>query len=222
MIMEKVILFGTGQVAALHYANLSHDSPYQVVAFTVDREYLPEEQLFGLPVVPFDEIQQVCPPADHRMLVSVSYRGVNSLRTEKYLRAKAMGYSCIRYVSSSARVSAGVEIGENTVIGHNTVLDPYVKIGNNVSIASGCTIGHHTEIQDHCFLAAGAVVSGSVTIEPACFLGAGAILRDRIHIARECVIGAGAVIMESTNPREVYLGSPARLLPITSDRLPLQ
>ena len=38
--MGKVILFGIGQVASRAYWYLTHDSQHEVVAFTVDREYI--------------------------------------------------------------------------------------------------------------------------------------------------------------------------------------
>ena len=49
--MEKVIVFGVGQLASLAYFYLTHDSPYEVTGFTVDRDYLKESEFFGLPVV---------------------------------------------------------------------------------------------------------------------------------------------------------------------------
>jgi sugar O-acyltransferase (sialic acid O-acetyltransferase NeuD family) len=219
--MNKIVLFGTGQVAALHYAHFVHNSSYKVVAFTVDRAFLKEKIYHDLPVVAFEEVEAIYPPDAYGMHLSISYRGVNRLRAEKYAQAKAKGYTLVSYISPAARVSQEAEIGENCTIGTNTVVDPYVKIGNNVSIASSCVIGHHTQVQDHCFLAAGVIISGSVTVEPYCFFGAGAVVRDRLKIAAESVIGAGAVILEDTTPQGVYLGKPADRLPIRSDQLPL-
>ena len=51
--MDKVVLFGNGQIASVVYYYLTYDSPYQVVGFTVDRSHIQEESLFGLPIVPF-------------------------------------------------------------------------------------------------------------------------------------------------------------------------
>jgi sugar O-acyltransferase (sialic acid O-acetyltransferase NeuD family) len=219
--MEKIILFGNGQVASFTYYQFSQDSPYEVVAFTVDREYIGEDRLFHLPVVPFEEVERIYPPGEHKMFVSISFRNVNRLRAEKYAQAKAKGYELINSISPKANVWPGLVIGDNCTIGTFTSVQPFVQIGSDVTIAGGCTIGHNTVIGDHCFLSAGVVVSGSVTIGPYCFLGSGAVIRDRVHIARECVIGAGAVILEDTLERGVYLGKQADLLPVPSDRLPM-
>lgn len=219
--MEKVILFGNGQNAAMAYFHLLHDSSYEVSAFTVDRTFLEDDTFCDLPVVPFEEIQSAYPPEAYKMLISVSFRGVNRLRAEKYHQAKEKGYELIRLISSRATTWPGQVIGDNVVIGANATLGAYVEIGSNVTIAAGCVIGHHTVIRDHCFLAAGCVISGSVTVEPYSFIGSGAVVRDRLTIARESVIGAGALILEDTVERGVYLGRMADRLPVTSDQLPL-
>lgn len=219
--MAKLILFGNGQVATHIHYHFSQDSDHQVVAFTVDRAYMNGETLLGLPVVPFEEVQERFPPEEHYMHVSISYRQVNRLRAEKYEQAKGKGYRLVNLISSRATTWKDLAIGDNCLIGANTNIDAYVEIGNDVHIAGGCTVGHHTNIGDHCFLAAGVVVSGSVTIEPYCFLGAGSVIRDRVRIAAGCVIGAGAVILEDTVEKGVYLGKQADLLPIKSDQIPI-
>lgn len=208
-------------MAGVAYASLSNDSAYQVSAFTVDRAYIKEDTLFNLPMVAFEEVETIFSPDEYKMVVSISFRRVNKLRAEKFYQAKAKGYQLISHISSKTTSPSNLVIGENSRIGSNCTLGPFVKIGDNVVVASGCIIGHHTVIKDHCFLAAGVVVAGSVTIEPYCFIGANATIRDRLTIAAECVIGAGSVILEDTQEKGVYMAKPAEKLPITSDKLPL-
>lgn len=218
--MKPVVLLGNGRVARLAHFYLTHDSDRQVVAFTVDRHYMTNDMLFGLPIVPIDEVVARYPPERFDMFVTVGYGRVNKFREERYLEAKSMGYELISYVSSTATVAADVEFGDNCFIMENNVIQPFVKIGNDVTMWSGSCVGHESVIEDHCFVAAHVVISGFVTIERNCFLGVNATLRDEITIARECVIGAGAVVMKSTREREVLVGPTGRLLPIPSDRLP--
>ena len=219
--MEKVVLFGTGAVAGDAYLYLSHDSPCEVVAFTKDRAHIKQDTLFGLPVAPFEDVESIYPPDEYKMLIAVGYMRVNRLRAEKYAQAKTMGYELINCVSSKATTWSKLSIGENCLIGPNSIIYPSAKIGNNVGIGPGCIIPHDTVIKDHCFLSAGVVLSGFVTIEPYCFLGTNATIRNDVTIARECVIGAGALILADTEERGVYMGKPADQLPISSDRLPL-
>lgn len=218
--MEKVVLFGTGQIASVFYSYLTYDSPSEVVAFAVDRKEIKEDTLFGLPVVPFENVASIYPSDEYRMFVAVSYKKLNRLRAEKYRQAKALGYQLISYVHSKATLSPDAVIGDNCIISPNSVILPHARIGNNVHIGSGTIVGHHTVIGDHCWVTAGALIMGTVIVEPYCFLGANATVRDRLTIARECIIGAGALILGDTQEREVYMGTSAERLPISSNELP--
>ena len=217
--MAKVILFGNGIVASVCYFYLTHDTPHEVVAFTVDKKYITDDTFFDLPVVPFEEITTLYPPDEYKMHISISFRGINKLREQKYLQAKDKGYELISYISSKAITWPGLVIGDNCFIHENTVIHPFSKIGSNVTIWSGVQIGHHTIIGDHCFIAIGASIAGVTTIESHCFIGANATIRDNITIASECVIGAGVVMLRSTKKSSVYVAQAPKLMPYSSERL---
>lgn len=217
--MNEVIIFGDKELAEIAHFYLTHDSEYKVRAFTVDREYLKNDQLAGLPVVAFEEVQDIYPPGRFKIIIPLSYKGMNQARANKYYEAKKKGYGFISYVSTKAITWPGLKIGENCFIYENNVIQPYAKIGNNVVLWSGNHIGHHSTIDDHCFLASHIVVSGGVHVEPYCFIGVNATLRDHITVGAHSLIGAGAVIMKDTAPHSVYAGCDAKKAAITSDRL---
>ena len=68
----KVVVFGAGDIAQLAHFYLTHDSPFEVVAFTVDRAFVTEPAFCGLPVVPFEEINARYPPDRFDMFVALS------------------------------------------------------------------------------------------------------------------------------------------------------
>jgi len=216
----KVIVFGNGEMASANYGYLSQDSPFEVAAFTADRAYIKETKLYGLPVVPFEDIKSLYPPDEYKMSVLISYRKLNRVRAEKYRQAKQKGYQLINYISSKASTFPGLNIGDNCFIWENASIGPFTTIGNNVFIGPGSVIGHHSIIKDHCFVSPHAVLLGSTTIEPYCLIGANSTIRDGgIVIARECIIGAGTLISKNTREKEVYTGNPAKLAKRKSDQL---
>lgn len=217
--MEKVIVFGNSVFAEHIYFLLKHDSPYEVVAFTVDRKYIKDETLLGLPVVPFETVESSYSPQEHKMTVAISFQKINRLREEKYLQAKTKGYQLITYVSSRATSFPGLATGENCIISENAIIGPYVEIGNNVFIGSGAIIGHHTVLKDHCFISPGAIILGGVTVEEYCLIGANATIKEEVNVARECLIGSGVSITKNTQERGVYFNPPAELYPKRSDEL---
>ena len=48
---EKVVIVGAGETAELAYEYFTCDSPYEVAGFAVEKEFLKQNELFGLPVV---------------------------------------------------------------------------------------------------------------------------------------------------------------------------
>jgi sugar O-acyltransferase (sialic acid O-acetyltransferase NeuD family) len=217
--MEKVVIVGASPAAVLSHFYLTHDSPYEVAAFTVDRQYIEVPELRGLPVVAFEEVESLYPPNDYSMMVAIFAGRVNKTRAEKYDQAKAKGYQLINYISSQAIISPDLVIGDNCFIGEGAICKPFVTIGNNAMILSGAYLGHDSCIKDHCFIAARAVLLGAVTLEPFACIGANATILDGITVGRASVIGAGVVINENTQEKGVYRVAPPTLLPLSSDRL---
>lgn len=217
--MRKVIIFGTSGFAEVVHFYLTHDSQYEIVAFTANKEFIDKKELFGLPIIPFENIEEKYPPDQYLMFIVVVYSKINKLRAKIFDDVKSKGYNLLSYVNSKAITWGKLDIGQNCFILENNVIQPFVKIGDDVIIWSGNHIGHHSTIGDHCFIASHVVISGNVKIGPFCFLGVNSTIRDGISIARECVIGAGAVILKDTKEKEVYTTDSTKLLPITSDKL---
>lgn len=217
--MKKVIIFGTGDFGKVVHFYLTHDSKYEVIAFTANKHTIKEKNLFELPIVPFEEIESIYPPEKYDMFIAIPYTEMNKIRARVFDEAKSKGYNLLSYVNSKAITWGELDIGQNCFILENNVIQPFVKIGNDVIIWSGNHIGHHSTIGDHCFIASHVVISGKVTIGPYCFLGVNSTIRDGIKIAKECVIGAGAVILKDTQEKEVYTVNETKLLTIKSDSL---
>ena len=217
--MAKIVIFGTGDLAELAHYYFTADTGNEVVAFTVDGEYIKEETFRGLPVVAFEAVEKTYPVQTHEMFIGIGYTRVNKARAEKYHQAKAKGYGLASYISSKATIFDNVQIGDNCFLLEGTIVQPFATIGNNVIIWSGSHVGHHSEIGDHCFLAPHAVISGRVRVEPFCFIGLNATVRDHVTIARECIIGAGALILHSTVERGVYKGTSAAPAKVDSSEI---
>ena len=202
--MAKVVVFGTSQWAELAHFYLTHDSPNDVVGFTLDRDYIESDQYKELPVVPFDEVEKHFPPGEFKMFIPISFKRMNHARAEKYEDAKNRGYELISYVSSKATTFPGFECGDNCFIFEDNTIQPFVKIGSNVIMWSGNHIGHHSVIKDHVMITSHVVISGCCTIEPYCFFGVNATVRDETVIARETLVGMGVTILKDTKEFEVY------------------
>jgi sugar O-acyltransferase (sialic acid O-acetyltransferase NeuD family) len=217
--MSPVVVFGNSDWADLAHMYLTHDSPHDVVAFTVDRDHLNGTEHRGLPAVAFEQVVKEFPPDRHRMFIPISYNNMNRLRAAKYEQAKAWGYRFISYVSSKAATWPGFSCGDNCFILEGNVIQPFVQVGHDVVMMSGNHIGHHSVIKDHVTITGHVVVSGRCTIEPYCFLGVNSTIRDQIVLAEGTLVGAGAVILQNTKEWQMYKAVATDAAGIRSDRL---
>jgi sugar O-acyltransferase (sialic acid O-acetyltransferase NeuD family) len=207
---DRVVIVGTGEWGAIALEYFSYDSPHEVVAFSAEAPFITTDVYCGLPVVPFEELAQAYPPSEYRAFVAVSDIQLNRVRRRLYQAVKALGFTCVSYVSSHAFALPNAEIGENTFVHENAALEFMVRLGNNVLIGAGTCIGHSSVIEDDCYAGPHVTVCGYSTVGRASFLGASCCIADGVSVAEDCVIGAGAVVLKDTKPRQVYVGSPAR------------
>ncbi|MBI5092969.1 MAG: acetyltransferase [Candidatus Hydrogenedentes bacterium] len=216
---KRLVIYGGGDIARVASVYFRKDSPYEVAAFTVPGKDVRLASMLGIPIVPFEEIEDRYPASDYTMFVATGFARVNAERAEIYETCKSKGYELATYVSSKAIHFDEFEIGDNCLVAEGNVIQPFAKIGNNVILWSGNFIGHNSQIGDHCFVTSHAVLSGGVQLGPYCFVGVNACFRDYVRIAPKCVIGAGTVILRNTKPGGVYAVRSSPPLPLDSEDL---
>jgi sugar O-acyltransferase (sialic acid O-acetyltransferase NeuD family) len=207
---REIVIVGVGETAEMAYGYFMHDSPYTVVAFSAEDEFVSEDSLHRLPVVALSELREAFGPDRHGAFVAISSTHLNRLRRRLYERVRGLGYECVSYVSSKAFIWNNVAIGDNVFLLENNVLQHRVRIGDNAVLWSGNHVGHQTVIEDHCFVSSHVVISGFCTIGRSSFLGVNCCFADGVTVGHDSVVGMGAVVVKDLAPRGVYVGNPAR------------
>lgn len=212
---DEIVIYGNGQMARMFYHFAKQVC--RVSAFTVDRELIGSPSYAGVPVVPFDEVEEHYPPARHRMITAVGFVKMNRIRDERYQAAKSRGYAFANYIHPSVVLHDDVTFGENNVILDHVSLHPSTRIGNSNFICSNTTIGHGCRIGDNCWINSGVSIAGETKLESNCFIGINASIGDNIVIAERCYVGANTLITRSTAPAEVFVSSHGERFPLNSD-----
>jgi sugar O-acyltransferase (sialic acid O-acetyltransferase NeuD family) len=202
----QLVIIGDGEFAQIAYEYFTVDSPYDVVGFSVEEPYLKRDELFGLPVRPFETLEGWFDPQVFRVFVAVTWTQLNRVRARLYRAVKEKGFSPVSYISSRAFVWRTAALGENCFVFENNVIQHKVTIGDNVILWSGNHIGHQSVIHDHCFLSSHCVISGYCEVGERSFLGVNCTLADHVTVGRDCLIGAGALITKSTEDAKIYPG----------------
>jgi len=209
---KEIILFGTGEIAELVYFYFTNDSEFKVVAFTADKDHISEGSFKGLPLIPFEDIENIFPPAKYGMHVALSYNKLNLIREQKYFEAKAKGYELVSYVCSKSVFWKDIAIGDNCLILENQTIQPTVKIGNNVMIWSGNHLGHGCVIKDHTYLSSHICISGHTVIGERCFVGVNSTFKDFISVGDRVFIAMGALVAKDVASDSVILGPKSTVL----------
>lgn len=217
--MAKVVIFGIQDFAELAHYYLKNDSEHEVVAFSVNKDYLPENRFFhDLPIVPFENIEKTYSPTDYKFFAPMAPQKMNKIREIVYNNIKAKGYQLISYVSSKATLFNN-SIGDNCFILENNTIQPFTSIGNNVILWSGNHIGHHSIIKDHIMFTSHVVLSGHCVVENYCTFGVNSTIRDGVEIAEGTFVAMSASIIKNTESWSMYKGSPAVKSEISTKKL---
>ncbi len=214
--MKDLIIFGTGKIAQVAYYFLRNKN--NIAAFTVDRNIMADKTLFNIPIIPFDAIQDLYPPEQYKMFVSVGYQRMNKLREEKYNEAKQKGYDFVNYIHPSVEWHENIEMGENNMIMDQVSIQPFVKIGNNNFFWSNSVVAHMSCVEDNCWITSGATIAGGSTIKSNAFIGVNAAIGNHITIERENFIGANTLISKNTKEKEVYISRDGEKYNLDSER----
>lgn len=216
---RKLIIFGDKSYAEIVYEYFTHDSDYEVVAFTVEKKYLSKTQFCHLPVVPFEDIATIYPPSEFDLHVAIVYGQLNRIREKICIAAKEKGYKLATYVSSRAFVWHNAKIGENCFIFEDNTVQPFVEIQNNVILWSGNHIGHSSIIENNCFISSHVVISGFCRLGHNSFIGVNSAIGNQVKIGANTWISPGAIITRDVPESSLVKGAKSGVVPLNEDVL---
>jgi len=207
---RKLVILGDSLFAEVAYECFTRDSEYDVVGFAVEQAYLRKDRLFGLPVVPIEQMSDYFPPREHDVYAAIIHTQLNRLRARLANAAERRGYRLASYVSSHAMVWPNAKLGKHCFIFMNNVVQPFATIGDNVVLWNTNIVGHHATVRDHVFVTGQVVIPGSCDIGSNCFLGVNTAMADGVTIGQDCFINLGTMITRSLEANKMYRGQPAK------------
>jgi len=139
---------------------------------------------------------------------------------DRWERARRLGFGPGSSIYDSAIVFGDVEVGEETWIGPNTILDGSgggLRIGAWCSISAGVHLYTHDTVR--WALSGGRMPKGvgATTIADRSYVGPHAVVRSGVTIGTQCVIGAGSYVNADVADRTIVAGSPARVIGTVSE-----
>ncbi|SEL13210.1 acetyltransferase [Roseovarius nanhaiticus] len=216
---QNLLIVGAGEFADIAYEYFTVDSPYTVVGFAVEKDYLTEDEKFGLPVVALEDSVTRFDPAKTEAHVAITSTQLNRVRERLIKKTQDCGYTLANFISPRAMVWRTAKLGVNVFIFENNVVQHGVQIGDGCVLWSGNHVGHQSVIGDYCFLSSHVVISGYCKIGARCFLGVNSTLADSVTIGADIFVGMAAVINKSFEDAGLILnGHPAEASRVSAYR----
>jgi len=216
--MKDLIIFGNGKIADVVFYYAKNECNLNIVAFTVDKEFIRDNRFHDLPVIPFENIEDDLKPDSHSMFIAIGYQDLNRLRGLKYLAAKKLGYEIVSIVSHESKLPLTVKYGENCFIMPPSIIHPEVELGNNTFVWSGAMIGHHTTIGNNCWLTSCTNISGAVKVGNNCFFAVNSTVGHGVNIGNNCFLGANTLVTKNLDNNKVVIEESSKVFRLESDQ----
>ncbi len=115
--------------------------------------------------------------------------------------------------SPHAIISAGVEVGEGSVICHSAVLSINCKVGAFSILNIGAILGHDAIIATNVIMSPKSMVAGSSWVSDNCFLGSGVIILENITVGSGVIIGSGSVVHRDIKENSIVMPKVNKVFP---------
>ncbi len=139
---------------------------------------------------------------------------LNDLFTDRWEKARYLGFGEGSSIYDSSLVLGDVTVGENTWIGPFTVLDGSggLEIGSFCSVSAGVQIYTHDTVR-------WALSGGKeeperlpTRIGSRCYLGPNSIIAKGVTIGDGCIVGANSLVLEDIPPNSKAVGTPCKVV----------
>src|SRR3546814_13167250 len=87
------------------------------------------DSLLGLPLTPFEILEERFPPDRYDLLIAIGPHQVNGPRAARFEEARKKGYRFASYIASGARLWPDLDIGPGCMAFENAPVEPSSRIG---------------------------------------------------------------------------------------------
>ncbi|WP_229955036.1 acyltransferase [Parasphingorhabdus litoris] len=132
---------------------------------------------------------------------------------DRWEKAQALGFEEGASVYDNVCVFGDVQVGKNSWIGPNTILDGSgrLMIGSHCSISAGVQIYSHDTVAWAISGGKDAYEYGTTRIGDDCYIGPNTIIAKGVQIGDRCIVGANSLVLNDIPNDSKAWGNPAKL-----------
>lgn len=138
---------------------------------------------------------------------------MGDLLSDRWDTAQFLGFGKGTSCYNNVLVLGNVEVGENTWIGPNVILDGSgggLMIGDFCSISAGVQIYTHDTVVWSTSLGVETVVKAPTVIGDGVYIGPNTIIQKGVSVGDKAVVGAMSFVNKNIKPNKKVFGIPAR------------
>lgn len=207
----KCLIVGNSVYAGMLNDYLKSDEKYEVVGFTVEKEYIGSNIFEGLKVIPYETIEEEFRPNEFRLLLGVGYSDMNDTKEHLFKIYHKKGYLFETYIHPSAVIPADLKMGEGNIFFEGVIVQRGSIIGDGNVFFSRTLIAHDCKIGNFNSFSF-ASLAGNVIVKNKCFMGMGSVVGEEVTIEDRVFIGANAYVNENIKQGRAVLGEKGKIV----------
>lgn len=194
---EKLIIVGIGGMAPEVVDFVTRYDLYDIVAFSVDSNYIKSPTYMNCPVYPLEDLESYVSLYDAKLFVAISwYNYLNRYKRQKFETLKAKGFHFANLISPLASVNCS-SMGEGNWIQDFAYLGYQSEIGNNNTFCSHSLLGHYSVIGNHNVLSGRASVAGNNQVGDQNYFGMCSSVFNKLVLGNKNLIGGGSIVKKN-------------------------
>jgi len=131
---------------------------------------------------------------------------------DRWEKAKLLNFGEGASIYDNSLVLGEVNVGKNTWIGPNTLLDGSgggLTIGDNCSVSAGVQIYTHDTVRKSLSGGKAAIEESPTSIGNDCYIGPNTIIAKGVHIGDRVIVGANSLVLKDIQSDTKAFGTPA-------------
>ena len=137
---------------------------------------------------------------------------------DRWEKATYLGFGVGTSVYDNVVVIGNVNVGKNTWIGPNVILDGSgnLRIGSNCSISAGTQIYTHDTIQWAISGGKAPYEYAQTVIEDNCYIGPNVVIQKGVRIGTGSIVGTNSFVNKDIPPHSKAYGTPVTVKPLNT------
>lgn len=179
--MKDIVIFGANDFGRILKYYIENDIDNRnIVAFTMNKKYITDSEFCNLPVVAFEEINNIYPPDNYEILIAIGNSRMNSLRKKIFSECKEKGYKLASYIHSSCKIHSPIT-GEGNILLEDCLIYPFAEIGSGNLLWDHVLISHDCKVGSFNTFSSYADLCGYVTIGNNGYFGKHCVINEYTH-----------------------------------------